>query len=158
MNLLRLVASIALCEAAGVIGGIFTARSVKTWYRELEKPWFSPPSWIFGPVWITLYAMMGVALYLIWQKRTEVPGADLAIGVFMIQLLLNVAWSFFFFGLRSPLFGFIEIVFLWISIAATVVLFWKISTAPGALLVPYLIWVTFASVLTYSIWQLNRGA
>jgi translocator protein len=158
MNLLRLVASIALCEAAGVIGGIFTARSVKTWYTELEKPWFSPPSWIFGPVWITLYAMMGVALYLIWQKRTEVPGADLAIGVFMIQLLLNVAWSFFFFGLRSPLFGFIEIVFLWISIAATVVLFWKISTAPGALLVPYLIWVTFASVLTYSIWQLNRGA
>jgi translocator protein len=157
-NVLRLISSILLCELAGMVGGIFTAQSVRIWYPDLQKPSFSPPNWVFAPVWITLYAMMGTSLYLVWKKRPENPGANTAIVLFMVQLLLNVAWSFLFFGLRSPLLGSVEIILLWIAIAATIVRFTRVSALSGVLLVPYLLWVSFAAVLTISIWQLNHGA
>jgi benzodiazapine receptor len=157
MNIVRLLGCIGLCEAAGIFGGIFTAQSVRTWYAELNKPAFSPPNWLFGPVWIALYAMMGIALYVVWQQKEAAHGSDIAIIVFLIQLVLNALWSFLFFGLRSPALGLAGIVLLWISIAATLGIFWKISTAAGVLLVPYLLWVTFAGILNYSLWQLNRG-
>jgi tryptophan-rich sensory protein len=155
MNLIRLVGCIVVCEGAGMLGSIFTAQSVRTWYVGLTKPSFSPPNWLFAPVWIVLYAMMGIALYIVWEKRTsqEIPASVLI--VFFLQLLLNVLWSFVFFGLRSPLWGFVEIAVLWAAILLTMILFWRISRTAGALLMPYLAWVTFASVLTFSIWKLN---
>ena len=155
MNYYRLIGSIVLCQAAGIIGGIFTAQSVRTWYAELAKPVFSPPNWVFGPVWITLYLMMGVALYLVWQRTGSIKGAPLPFSVFFLQLLLNALWSFVFFGLRSPFWGFIEITVLWASIVTTIWLFRKASVPAALLLVPYLLWVSFAAVLNFSIWRLN---
>lgn len=155
MNYYRLIGSIVLCQAAGIIGGIFTAQSVTTWYAGLAKPVFSPPNWVFGPVWITLYLMMGVALYLVWQRTGSIYGSPLLFSVFFLQLMLNALWSFVFFGLRSPFWGFIEITVLWGSIVATIALFRKASLPAALLLVPYLLWVSFAAVLNISIWRLN---
>ena len=155
MNLIRLIICIGVCEAAGMLGGIFTAESVRTWYVGLTKPSFSPPNWLFAPVWIALYALMGIALYIVWEKRSSLEVSAFVFIAFFLQLLLNVLWSFVFFGLRSPLWGFVEIAVLWAAILLTMILFWRISQTAGALLIPYLVWVTFASVLTFSIWKLN---
>jgi len=136
-------------------GGIFTAESVRTWYVGLTKPSFSAPNWLFAPVWIVLYALMGIALYIVWEKSKSLEVPAVVFIAFFLQLLLNVLWSFVFFGLRSPLWGFVEIAVLWAAILLTMILFWRISQTAGALLIPYLAWVTFASVLTFSIWKLN---
>lgn len=134
---------------------MFTARSVRTWYVDLAKPWFNPPGWVFGPVWTILYAMMGLALYHVWKEDAE--GKSPAVILFFVQLLFNAAWSFIFFGARSIFIAFIEITVLWLFILATLFLFWRISTTAVYLLVPYLLWVTFAALLNYSIWKLNNG-
>jgi translocator protein len=155
MNWIRLIGCIGICEASGVIGSIFTAQSVRSWYVELTKPSFSPPNWIFGPVWITLYAMMGVALYLVWQRSESAEVSLIVFVAFFVQLALNALWSFIFFGMCWPLGGFIEILLLWAAIVLTAILFWRVSATAGLLLVPYILWVSFASVLTYSIWKLN---
>jgi translocator protein len=155
MNIIRLIGCIGVCEAAGMIGSIFTAQSVRTWYVELTKPSFSPPNWLFAPVWITLYAMMGIALYIEWEKSKSMDVPAIVFVVFFVQLLLNALWSFLFFGLRSPLWGSVGIVLLWAAILLTIVLFWRFSRTAGALLIPYFAWVTFASILTFSIWKLN---
>lgn len=155
MNTLRLIGCIGVCQLAGIVGAIFTAQSVRTWYTTLQKPAFSPPNWLFGPVWITLYTMMGIALYIVWQKSETVSIPRIAFIAFAVQLLLNALWSFLFFGLQSPLLGFVEISLLWVMIVVTMVLFWKVSVPAGLLLVPYLLWVSFATVLTFSIWRLN---
>jgi tryptophan-rich sensory protein len=155
MTYLRLIGCIALCQAAGIVGGIFTAQSVRTWYVTLQKPSFAPPNWVFGPAWITLYTLMGIALYLVWQKADEANVPRAVFIVFGIQLVLNALWSYFFFGLRSPLLGFIEITLLWAAIVATIILFWRISSAAALLLTPYLLWVTFAAALNFSLWRMN---
>jgi len=155
MNLIRLIGCIGVCEAAGMLGSIFTAESVRTWYVGLTKPSFSPPNWLFAPVWIVLYASMGISLYIVWEKSNSLEVPAVVFIAFFLQLLLNVLWSFVFFGLRSPLWGFVEIAVLWVAILLTMILFWRISQTAGALLLPYFVWVTFASVLTFSIWKLN---
>jgi tryptophan-rich sensory protein len=155
MNYLRLIGCIALCQAAGIVGGIFTAQSVRTWYVTLQKPSFAPPNWVFGPAWITLYTLMGIALYLVWQKTDEANVPRAVFIVFGIQLVLNALWSYVFFGLRSPLLGFIEITLLWAAIVATIILFWRISSTAALLLTPYLLWVTFAAALNFSLWRMN---
>lgn len=155
MNILKLVGCILVCESAGIIGAFFTTRSVRTWYVDLAKPWFNPPGWVFGPAWTILYALMGVALYLVWKEDGEIKDKTPALVLFFVQLLLNAAWSFIFFGARSPFLAFIEITILWLSIVVTLFLFWRISTTAGYLLVPYLLWVTFAAILNYSIWKMN---
>ena len=155
MNVLKLVACILLCESAGVFAAIFTARSVHTWYAELAKPWFNPPGWLFGPTWTILYALMGIALYIVWKEEGPIKDKFPALILFAVQLLFNAAWSFIFFGARAPLLAFIEITALWLLIAVTLFLFWRISTTAGYLLVPYLLWVAFAAILNYSIWKLN---
>jgi benzodiazapine receptor len=157
-NILKLIGCILLCESAGVIGAIFTARSVRTWYLTLQKPSFNPPGWVFGPVWTVLYVLMGIALYLIWQKGSGSEGYTRALVLFFTQLVLNAAWSFIFFGARAVLPAFIEITLLWILIVGTIVAFREISPAAAWLLVPYVLWVTFAAILNYSIWRLNSGA
>jgi tryptophan-rich sensory protein len=159
---LRLGISIAAPLIAGVIGSIFTSESVSTWYQTIEKPSFSPPNWLFGPVWTTLYVLMGISLFLIWRatstatfptaRRNRKIAAFIAFGS---QLILNVLWSFIFFGLRSPQLAFAEIVILLISIMVTIVIFYKISRLAAVLMMPYAGWVTFASFLNLQIWLLN---
>ncbi|NYZ76698.1 tryptophan-rich sensory protein [Candidatus Micrarchaeota archaeon] len=154
-NAAKLVAAVLLCQLAGILGAVFTTPSIPTWYATLIKPAFTPPSWIFGPAWITLYALMGIALYLVWRKGEE--GADIkkALSIFGIQLVLNTLWSILFFGLHSPLYGLACIIALWAAIAVSIFLFYKISRAAAILLIPYLLWVSFATILNFHIWQLN---
>lgn len=155
---LKLVVSILLCQMAGVIGGFFTASSVNTWYATLTKPSFNPPNWLFSPVWITLYVLMGVALFLVWRKGLQAEGVKIAIYLFGVQLTLNILWSILFFGLKMPLVAFIEIVILWDFILITLLKLRKISRLAGYLFVPYLLWVSFAAVLNFFLWYLNRTA
>jgi benzodiazapine receptor len=162
---LRLGVSIAIPLVAGVIGSIFTSESVSTWYQTIEKPSFSPPNWLFGPVWTTLYVLMGISLFLVWRATTSTTtstkdrrGRKIAAFIaFGSQLILNVLWSFIFFGLRSPQLAFAEIVILLISIVVTIVIFYKISRLAAVLMMPYAGWVTFASFLNLQIWLLNSS-
>lgn len=146
---------VLVSELAGVIGAIFTTDAVATWYPTLTKPSFNPPNWLFGPVWTTLYALMGVAAFLIWRQGWSQPAVKVALAIFAAQLVLNSLWSIVFFGMHALLPAFIEIVVLWVAILATIVAFWRISPAAGALLVPYILWVSFASLLNFSLWRLN---
>lgn len=150
---LKLVVAIGVCLLAGVLGSVFTSSGVGTWYPTLNKPSFTPPGWLFGPVWTVLYILMGVAVALVWHKSI---GIDAALAVFVVQLVLNVLWSLFFFGLRLPALALVDIVLLWGAIVATLVLFWRMQPAAGLLLVPYLLWVSFATVLNAAIVWLNR--
>ena len=152
-KIFKFAASIGACQFAGIIGSIFTASTVSSWYPTLIKPNFSPPGWLFAPVWVLLYFLMGISLYLIWQKRAKDNNKSLI--VFGIQLILNVFWSLLFFGLMSPLYGLIDILFLLAAIILTIVFSFKISSYAAILLVPYLVWVSFATVLNYSIVSLN---
>lgn len=155
IDFLRLAASVSVCQLAGIVGSVFTFQSIPTWYAALAKPWFSPPNWVFAPAWISLYAMMGIALYLVWQAGLEKKEVRIAGLVFFVQLALNALWSIIFFGLQNPALAFAEIVLLWASIAACVFAFWKVSKPAALLLLPYLVWVSFAAVLNYSIMALN---
>lgn len=152
MNIFKLIISILICQLAGFIGSIFTTPSISTWYALLEKPSFTPPNYIFSPVWITLFLLMGISLYLILEK---VKIREKAVIIFSIQLVLNVLWSVIFFGLKYPLFAFFEIIILFIFILLTIINFYKISKVSSYLLIPYLLWVGFASVLNLGIIILN---
>ncbi|MFH1828774.1 MAG: TspO/MBR family protein [Nanoarchaeota archaeon] len=147
----KLIISIVLPFLASAIGSLFTASSVSSWYTTLIKPSFNPPSWVFGPVWTILYLLMGVSLYLVWIKKFDKN----AFTFFGIQLVLNALWSILFFGLKSPLFAFIEIVFLWIAILITIIYFYKINKISAYLLIPYILWVSFAAILNFAIFILN---
>ncbi|MCP5111321.1 MAG: tryptophan-rich sensory protein [bacterium] len=149
---LGLVLSIVLCFAASGIGSLFTAASVSTWYQALERPAWNPPDWVFGPVWSALYLSMAIAARLVWRRRERTARPLLIFGV---QLFLNVLWSALFFGLRSPGTAFVGILLLWAAILATIQAFARISRPAGWLLIPYLLWVTFAAALNFSIWRLN---
>lgn len=155
-NLAKLVIAVAVPVAVGGLAGWATSSGVATWYPTLTKPSFNPPSWVFGPVWTILYVMMGVAAFLVWRRGLGAEGVRLALGVFLLQLLLNGLWSLLFFGLRSPGLAFLDILGLWLAIGATVWLFWRVVPAAGLLLLPYWAWVSFATVLNGSIWSLNR--
>jgi benzodiazapine receptor len=154
-SMVILVLFIAVCLAVAGAGAVFTAGSVQRWYPVLQKPSWTPPSWLFGPVWTILYLMMATAAWLIWRRR-GLDDVDGALGLFVLQLVLNAAWSPLFFGLKNPLAGLLDIVPLWAAILATLVSFWKISPAAGALLVPYWLWVSFATALNFAIWKMNR--
>ena len=151
---LALTASVVTCLAAGGIGSFATSAKIPTWYATLSKPSWNPPNWVFGPVWTTLYVLMGVAAWMIWM-RAEQPGAGRALVWFAVQLGLNTLWSFVFFSMERPGAAFGEILVLWLAIAATIAAFRPISPIAAALLLPYIAWVTFASVLNFTIWRLN---
>jgi translocator protein len=148
----RFIASVAVCEAAAAIGSVFTISAIPTWYASLQKPWFTPPNWLFAPVWLALYFLMGVSLYLLWgnARRTEAVS-----GAFVIQLVLNVLWSVVFFGVHQLAYGFAVIAALWVMILATVALSYRVSRGASVVLLPYLLWVTVASALNYYVWVLN---
>lgn len=148
-NLPKFLVSIVICEGAGLIGSVFTFSAIPNWYITLNKPTFSPPNFLFGPVWTTLYFLMGVSLYLVWKKKNSLK-------LFWIHLFFNATWSIMFFGLRNPLLGLINILILWLLIVIVIYKFWKINKTAGLLLLPYLAWVSFATYLNYSIWILNK--
>ncbi|MBN2093892.1 MAG: tryptophan-rich sensory protein [Candidatus Zambryskibacteria bacterium] len=167
-NFWKLIISIAVAQAAGIIGSFFTTPAIPNWYANLARPEFTPPSWVFAPVWTALFLFMGIALFLVWKKYpdsiTEKIGSffnhskrkiKIAIIIFAVQLILNILWSIIFFGLQSPGWAFIEIIFLWLTIIITIFTFAKISKTAAWLLVPYLLWVSFAAFLNYSIYALN---
>jgi benzodiazapine receptor len=151
-SFLSLIGWLLLCFAAAALGGLFPPGE---WYAQLAKPAWNPPNWIFGPVWTALYAMMAVAAWLVWRQQGF--RAQLRpLGLFVLQLALNAAWSPFFFGLKSPALAFVVIVLLWLAILATTYAFWRAHRISGALMLPYLAWVTFATTLNYSLWRLNN--
>ncbi len=148
----KLAVSVTLPLLAGFIGSYFTTPNIAGWYTELNKPAFNPPNWVFAPAWTTLYILMGVSLFLVWKSTKEKISA---IVVFGIQFLLNITWSILFFGMQSPELALVNIVLLWIAIIFTIILFGKISKVAAYLLLPYILWVSFAGYLNYTIWILN---
>lgn len=152
---LQLAALIILCQGVGVAGALVTAGSVDSWYAELQKPFFNPPNWIFGPMWTLLYLMMALACWLILQPHAEPRLRRTALFLFALQLFVNGLWSPVFFGLRNPGLAFAHILILWFAIAVTYRLFLKISRPAGLLLLPYWAWVSFAALLNFEIWRLN---
>jgi benzodiazapine receptor len=149
---LGLVGWLVLCFGAAAFGSLFLPGE---WYAQLRKPAWNPPNWIFGPVWTTLYTMMAVAAWLVWS-RGGFAAQRLALGLFLLQLVLNAAWSALFFGLHNPGLAFGEIVLLWLAISGTLLAFRQAHPIAAALLLPYLAWVTFAAILNFTLWQLNR--
>lgn len=154
-HFLKLIIAIALPLLAGFIGSIFTTPSIDGWYQGIIKPALNPPAWVFGPVWTTLFILMGIAAFLIWKRGLGRKDVKIALGIFIFQLVLNTFWSIIFFGLHSPGGAFVEMIFLWLAILATIITFAKISKPAAWLLVPYILWVSFAGYLNYTIWILN---
>ena len=156
VKIVKLIAAVAIAELAGIVGSYFTVSSIPIWYASLNKPALNPPSWVFAPVWTTLFLFMGVAAYLVWvQPKIKDKQRRIAMSVFGTQLALNTLWSILFFGLRNPFAAFVEIIFLWLAILATIILFYKISRPAAWLLVPYILWVSFAAYLNFCLWQFN---
>ena len=153
-NFLGLAVALAACYGAAALGGLFTAGAVRDWYPTMAKPSWNPPAWVFGPVWTALYGMMAVAVWLVWLERHRRPGVAPLI-LFAVQLALNAAWSPLFFALRRPDLAFADIVLLWLALVVTVWLFLERRAVAGLLLVPYLLWVSFAAALNFMIWRLN---
>ncbi len=153
---LKLIISIVFVQLAGIIGSFFTAPAIPAWYNNLIKPSIAPPSWVFAPVWTTLFLLMGISFFLIWKMGLNKKEVRIALIVFIIQLSLNVLWSVIFFGYRNPGLAFIEIIFLWIAIVINIFVFYRLSKLSAWLLIPYLLWVSFASYLNFSFWQVNR--
>lgn len=154
--LVALCISLGLCLTAGALGAAFTTPEIAGWYAALAKPSFNPPSWLFGPVWTTLYLLMGLAAFLVWNRGGDLAEVRRALILFIVQLVLNVLWSLVFFRMHSPLAGLIVLILLWLGILFTLLSFRRLSGPAAWLLAPYLAWVTFAGVLNMAIWHLNR--
>ncbi len=150
-----LLAFVLISELAGIIGSLFTMSAIPTWYAGLVKPALNPPGWVFGPVWTLLYLLMGVAAWLVWREGWGKIEVKVALGFFALQLILNAAWSLIFFGGHNPAVALLEILALWLAILGTIIAFARVSKPAAWLLVPYLLWVSFATYLNFAIWLLN---
>ncbi|MFH1786832.1 MAG: TspO/MBR family protein [archaeon] len=146
---------VILCQLAGAIGSIATASSVSTWYQALNKPWFTPPNWVFGPMWVTIYTMIGISAYLIWKQGIQKPEVKYAMQVFGIQLLLNTLWSFVFFWLRWPMGGFFFILMVLGVVIYNAALFYEIYKPAGWLFSLYILWGSIATAVAFYVWLLN---
>jgi len=163
-KIIKFLLAIILCEGAGVVGSFFTTPSIGSWYATLVKPSFNPPNWVFGPAWTLLFFLMGVGLYLIWtssnvlsqskDSRGQFGQRRITVLFFIQQLSLNILWSAIFFGLHNPMLAFFEIIILWLAILMTIFYFAKISKTAAWLFLPYILWVSFAGFLNFSIWRL----
>lgn len=153
-NLRPLLVSLAICFGVQAVSSLLTAAGVRDWYPTLTKPTWTPPDQLFGPVWTVLYLLMGIAAWLVWH-RSRGPERRLALGLFAVQLVLNAVWSGLFFALRNPAAAFADIVALWVAIVATLASFARVSATAAGLLVPYLLWITYATALNGAIWLLN---
>jgi tryptophan-rich sensory protein len=152
---LKLFISLAVCIGAGLIGSLFTRGSIPAWYSLLQKPPFAPPSWLFAPIWFLLYILMGISAFLIWRRGFRQFQVRESIIIFTVQLFLNAFWSYAFFGLKSTLVGLLVIVPLWTAILLTILNFYKISKTASFLLIPYILWVSYATVLNFAFYLLN---
>ncbi len=152
---IKLIIAIAIPLAAGAIGGYFTSSSVDGWFTTLNKPSFNPPSWVFFPVWTTLYILMGIAFFIVWNSHAKLEKRYTGYTYYWLQLLFNFLWSFLFFYLHRPDLAFADIILLFLMIVGTIGSFRKVSKTAAWLLVPYLLWVLFATALNFSIWRLN---
>lgn len=155
-----LIFFIFIAQLAGILGSIFTVSGGGSWYKDLAKPWFTPPSWVFGPVWSFLFILMGISVYLVWEnshhlKKTTKKKSNIAFLLFGVQLFFNALWSWFFFGLKNPLLAFIELIFLLGAIGTTIIIFYRIRKISAYLLLPYFFWVIFAGILNITIVLLN---
>ena len=150
-----LILAVLICQGMGLIGSLFTTPAIPSWYAGLIKPSFNPPNWIFAPAWILLYTLMGIAAFLIWNRRNGKKKIKTALVLFSVQLVLNSLWSIIFFGLHLPQYAFLEILVLWVFILLTLLSFYKISKPAGLLLLPYILWVSFAAILNLAIMILN---
>lgn len=156
-QILIFIVCLVVCFGVSGAGAMFTTEdSITNWYAQLQRPKFTPPDWIFGPVWTALYLSMAISAFLIWRKGLDYPNVKQALGWFLIQLILNAVWTPLFFGFHLVLLAFIEIILLWLAIIATLIAFKRVSLPACILLIPYIIWVGFAAVLNGSIWYLNR--
>ena len=153
---IKFVVCLALTFSAALIGSIFTREAVIDWYATLNKPFFTPPDWLFGPVRTILYLLMAISAFIVWQKGIANPAVRIALILYLLQLILNALWSVIFFGLKLPMLAFIEILLLWGAIGFTILAFAKVSIFASILLVPYILWTSFAAILNFSIWLLNR--
>lgn len=153
---LKFVLSIIVCLGAGLVGSVFTIKNIPTWYAWLNRPTFAPPNWLFGPVWTFLYVLMGISLFLVWRQSSSEVKVKRSLILFFVHLFFNILWSIIFFGLHQIFLAFLVILILWLMIVAVISNFYKINKTAAYLLMPYLYWVTFASVLNYSFWLLNR--
>ena len=151
----KIIIAILICEAAGIIGAFFTTPAIATWYSEIRKPNFVPPDWLFAPAWTTLFLLMGISAGIIWNRGLGNKNIKTALSIFGVQLASNILWSLLFFGLKSPFLAFLEIILLWLAILINIISFYKISKTAGLLLLPYILWVSFAALLNFSVWQLN---
>ncbi|MFC1989458.1 TspO/MBR family protein [Chloroflexota bacterium] len=157
-SVIKLVISILASFAAGGIGSLFTFKVIPTWYAGLKKPPYTPPNWVFGPIWTALYILMGISVFLVWQKGLATDGVMLAFTLFWIQLAFNALWSVIFFGMKSKGGGVIIIIVLWLLILATIITSFRVSGWAGGLLIPYIVWVSIASYLNIGVWLLNKPA
>jgi translocator protein len=154
-DVFKLFISLAMCIGAGLLGSLFTRGSISSWYTLLQKPSFTPPGWLFAPVWFLLYTMMGISAYLVWRMGFRHFHVRESLIIFLIQLALNALWSFAFFGLKSPIAGLIVIVPLWTAILLAMINFYRVSKTASLLLIPYILWVSFATALNFSFYILN---
>jgi len=150
---MKLILALLLPQLTGAIGALFTIKAIPTWYAYLNKPSFSPPNWLFGPAWLVLYLLMGVALYLNWIKKTK--QAKFNVRLFFIHLFFNLIWTPIFFGAKNLFLALIVIVIIWALIVVMIFKFWKVNKVSSLLLIPYLLWVSFATTLNYFVWKLN---
>jgi len=153
---IKFIVCLALTFSAALLGSLFTRNAVSDWYANLNKPIFTPPDWLFGPVWTALYLLMALSALLVWHKGLENPAVRIALALFLVQLILNALWTPLFFGLKMPLVAFIEILLLLAAIGLTIMAFTRVSIPAALLLLPYILWTSFAAVLNFSIWLLNR--
>ena len=153
---IKFIICLALTFTPAVIGSLFTRQAISDWYAYLNKPSFTPPDWLFGPVWTLLYLLMAVSAFLVWQKGLANPLVKIALALYLLQLILNGLWTPLFFGAKLLLVAFCEIVVLWVAIVLTILSFARVSTPAAVLLLPYIVWTSFAAVLNFSIWLLNR--
>lgn len=152
---IKLIVSIVICLSPGIIGSLFTTPAINSWYVQLEKPFFNPPNWIFGPTWTSLYILMGISLWLVWNKRLNDRFVKSSIIFFIIHLVFNATWSIIFFGFKDPGLALVNIIILLIMILMLIFLFYQINKQAAYLLIPYILWVSFATILNYNIWILN---
>jgi len=155
-NTLKLIIAIAIPLIVGGTSGFFTATGVESWYQTIARPTWNPPGWLFGPVWTTLYVMMGISLFLVWKEDASVELKKIGIALFAVQLVLNFFWSFIFFDQHQIGWALVEIAAMWVFILLTIFAFAQVNKAAAWLLVPYISWVSFATILNYTIWQLNK--
>lgn len=151
----KLIVSILVVFLAGAVGTVYTLKQITTWYVSLIKPAWTPPNWAFGPIWSTLYVLMGISLFLVWREGLERKDVKIAIIVFAAQLVINVVWSLVFFATHNIIGGLVMVIILWVSILITILVFYRISKPAAIILIPYLIWVTIAGYLNYTVFLLN---